>query len=325
MFLASLVVMVKGADWFLEAAEVIGLKMGLSPFVVGVVIVGLGTSFPELISSFAALIQGATEIVSANAVGSNIANILLVVGLSAIVGKRLVVSKNLIDLDLPLLAITTALFLGTAWDGVITTIEAVFLVVAYGVYLAYTFIHEDDTAHEVETEDILPGRPDRRKHSTKPNASIQAKECIGVWCVGKLLVGVLGLIIGAKYLIDSVIAGSAIIGIGAGAIALFAVALGTSLPEILVSVKAAFQKKSEIALGNIFGSNVFNLLIVVGLPGIFKPLTLSPETISLGLPVLLVATALFIISGISKRIHMWEGWLYVLVYVFFIGKLFNIF
>lgn len=325
MFLAALVVMVKGADWFLEAAEIIGLKIGLSPFVVGVVIVGVGTSFPELISSFVALIQGATEIVVANAVGSNIANILLIVGLSAIVGRRLVVTKSLIDLDLPLLAVTTVLFLGTAWDGSITTIESLFLIVAYAVYLAYTFIHEDDTAHEVEKEDILPGRADRRKHVTKPKTpAVEAKECVGLLCIGKLLLGLLGLIFGAKYLIDSVIAGSAIIGIGAGAIALFAVALGTSLPEVLVSVKAAFQKKSEIALGNIFGSNVFNILVVIGLPGIFKTLTLDQATFSLGLPVLIVATLLFIISGISRRIHMWEGWLYVVVYIFFIGKLFNL-
>jgi cation:H+ antiporter len=95
----------------LAAAEKIGLALGLSSFIVGVVIVGLGTSFPEVISSFAAILQGAPEIVAANVIGSNIANILLVVGLSAVVGGRLAVTKNLIDLDLPLLAISSALFL----------------------------------------------------------------------------------------------------------------------------------------------------------------------------------------------------------------------
>lgn len=114
IFIVSLAILVKGADLLLGSAEKIGLAVGLSPFVVGVVIVGLGTSFPEIISSFIAVLKNVTEIVPANAIGSNIANILLVVGLSAVVGGRLAVTKNLIDLDLPLLAISTVLFLGVA-------------------------------------------------------------------------------------------------------------------------------------------------------------------------------------------------------------------
>ena len=175
VFIVALAVMVNGADWFLESAEVIGLGFGLSPFIVGVVIVGLGTSFPELISSFAAIIQGAPEIVPANAIGSNIANILLVVGLAAIVGKRLTVTKSLIDLDLPLLAITTALFLGIVWDGSIVLIEAIFLVVAYGIYVAYTFIYEDDTAHDIEAQDILPARTQRRQKKEKEKKGKKAQ------------------------------------------------------------------------------------------------------------------------------------------------------
>ena len=107
VFIISLAVLVKGADWLLGSAEKIGLAAGLSPVIVGVVIVGLGTSFPELISSLVAVFKGVTEIVAANAIGSNIANILLVVGISSVVGGRLAVTKNLIDLDLPLLAIST--------------------------------------------------------------------------------------------------------------------------------------------------------------------------------------------------------------------------
>jgi len=167
VFLVSLAVMIKGADWFLDAAEKIGLAIGLSPFVVGVVIVGLGTSFPELISSLVAVFQNVTEIVPANAIGSNIANILLVVGLSAIVGRRLTVSKSLIDLDIPLLAVTTVLFLGVIWDGEIVLAEAIILIVAYGIYIAYSMIHKDDTELEPSAmPDILPGRPERRKHQT---------------------------------------------------------------------------------------------------------------------------------------------------------------
>jgi len=137
--------------------------------------------------------------------------------------------------------------------------------------------------------------------------------------------GVIALGVGSKYLVDSVINISTILEIGIGVITVSAVALGTSFPELLVAIKAAMQKKSEIALGNIFGSNAFNMLVVVGLPGLFVDLTISEEIYSLGLPILAIATLLFVISGISKRIYMWEGALFLVIYIFFIGKLFALF
>ena len=302
VFIVSLFVLVKGADWLLTSSEKIGLRIGLSPFVVGVTIVAFGTSLPELISSFVAVSRGVTEIVVANAVGSNIANILLVVGISAIVGKRLVVSKDLIDLDLPLIALSTAIFLLVAYDGSITFFEAMFLTVTYVIYLGFSLIYKDDEAGEkvkrppIKTNDLL-----------------------------MLVIGVVGLSVGAKFLIDAIVELSGILNIGAGVIAITAVAIGTSLPELIVSVKAALRKQSEIALGNVFGSNIFNLLAVVGLPGIFATLYIDEQTVALGLPVLLMATILFIISGISRRIHVQEGALFLMLYVIFITKLFGLF
>ena len=152
VFIVSLAVLVKSAGWLLSGAERIGLAIGLSPFIVGVTIVGLGTSLPELISSFIAVFEGVPEIVVANAVGSNIANILLVVGLSTVIGRRLVVTKNLIDLDLPLLAIGTTLMIGVAWDREVTFLESVILLITYGVYFAYTILHRDDVKTEEDTE-----------------------------------------------------------------------------------------------------------------------------------------------------------------------------
>ena len=314
IFIVSLVVLVKGADWLLQSAEKIGLALGLSPFIVGVVIVGAGTSFPELISSLVAVFKGASEIVTANAVGSNIANILLVVGASAVVGKRLAVKKNLIDLDLPLLAISTVLFLGVVYDGQVRFIEALLLLIAYGVYLTYSIVHPDE-----DREGVLPSRATRRRRKIKGQSKVTVKD------YGWLVVGILGLVLGAKYLVDSVIAMSDIFGLGTGAIAIIAVAFGTSLPELLVSIKAALKGKSEIALGNIFGSNVFNILVVMGLPALFGSLTVDDPTLMIGVPMMLLATFLFIVSGISRKIHMWEGAMYILVYVMFTGKIFNLF
>ena len=120
IFIVSLAALVKGSDWLIESAEKIGLSLGLSPFIIGVTIVGMGTSFPELISSLVAVLKGVTDVVAANAIGSNIANILLIVGVSSVIAKRLSVSKNLIDLDLPLLAICTAILLVVVADMRIT-------------------------------------------------------------------------------------------------------------------------------------------------------------------------------------------------------------
>jgi len=302
VFIVSLFVLVKGADWLLASSEKIGLRAGLSPFVVGVTIVAFGTSLPELISGFVAVMDGVSEIVVANAVGSNIANILLVVGISAIVGKRLSVSKDLIDLDLPLIALSTAIFLLVAFDGSITFFEAMFLVITYLIYLGFSLIYKDDEIDEKV-----------KRPKITPNDILM------------LVIGIVGLSVGAKFMVDSIESLSLILKIAPGIIAITAVAIGTSLPELIVSVKAAIRKQSEVALGNIFGSNIFNVLAVVGLPGLFGTLIIDEKTLTLGLPVLLMATILFIISGISRRIHVQEGALYLMLYVIFITKLFGLF
>jgi len=308
VFLVSLAALVKGSDWFLEGAEKIGLRLGLSSFVVGVLIVGLGTSLPELISSFAAVIKGVPEVVVANAVGSNIANILLVIGLATIVSKRLTVSKNLIDSELPMLAISTVIFLTVVYDQVVTFGESIILIMAYFIYIFYT---------------IYSGEGDESKHAfvfSKPDKVLLFDGL-------KLLVGVGGLLIGAKFLIDAVIQISTLTNIAPGIISITAVAFGTSLPEIMVSTRAAFAGKTEVAVGNIFGSNAFNALMVVGIPGIVTKthvLPIDDKTFTLGIPAMALATFLFIISGISKNIYRWEGLMFLLFYALFTLKLFEV-
>ena len=304
VFLVALAALVKGADWLIASAEKIGLALGLSPFVVGVTIVGVGTSFPELISSFVAAWQGVPEVVVANAVGSNIANILLIVGLSAMIGRKLVVAKDLIDLDLPLLASSMVLAFGVLWDGSVSLGESVMLLLAYGVYLLYTILHTSD----------------EKSATTKKTTASRPK--ISWRDIALLVCGFAALLLGAKYLIDALVQLSRIFNVGAGVIAITAVAIGTSLPELLVSIKAARKGRSDMALGNIFGSNIFNGLVVIGLPGLFVRLPIDAQTVTIGIPAMMLATSLFVISGISRRIHVWEGAFYLLLYALFIAKLF---
>lgn len=322
IFVLSLIALVKGSDWLVLGAEQIGLSLGISPFIAGVIIVGIGTSLPELVSSVIATLQGVDEVVVANAVGSNIANILLVIGSAAVIGRKLIINKDLIDLDLPLLTISAVIFIGVAYDGKITSIEAIILLLAYGVQLGYTITHTEKKTAKNNKLGFLKNLQQSVANgisNTKKFSRISKKDIL------KVTTGAVGVILGAKYLIDSVIALSAIFTISPASIAIIAVAIGTSLPELVVSSRAALSGKSEVAIGNIFGSNAFNTMVVVGLPGLFSQLTIDTPTLLLGIPTMLLATLLFVISGISKRIHSWEGAMYLIVYLLFIGKIFNLF
>ncbi|MGM0482588.1 MAG: calcium/sodium antiporter [Patescibacteria group bacterium] len=327
VFLVSLVGLVKGADWLIHSSEKIGLSIGFSPFVVGVLVVSLGTSFPELIASLFAAFKDITEFAPANAVGSNLANILLVVGFSAAVAGRLTTTKNLINTELPLLAIGTAIFLAVAWDGVINLFEGSIMILTYIIYLLYAIKDRGIVDKEREITK-LPSKVKRRGHfiqkvvEKEDEGSLsQEKPKITARDILIFVTGIIALGLGSKYLIDSVVSLSGMLGVGIGWITITAVAVGTSLPELLVSVKAAIKKRFDLALGNIFGSNAFNMMIVVGLPALFFKTEIDEQTYSIGLPFLAVTTFLFVISGISKSINSWEGMFYIFFYVIFISAL----
>ncbi len=329
IFLVSTIGLVKGADWFLESAEKLGLFLGLPSFIVGVTIVSLGTSFPELFTGIMAMMQNAPEIVVANAVGSNIANILLVVGFSALISGKLVVTKSLIDLDIPLLAIGTALLLAVIYpfkgngneDAIITGAESILLVIGYVIYFIYIILHDpNDTEKAIKKEH--PPRVKRRDHLL--NKEEPKKANFKIQDLFLFLTGIFLLAFGSNYLIRSVVAFSELHQIAVGAISIVAVAVGTTLPELFVSIKAAKQGNSELALGNIFGSNIFNSFIVIGVPGLLGNISMDIETYRVGLPFLVISTFLFVISGISKRIHAYEGAFYLLLYILFIVKIFGI-
>ncbi len=313
IFVLSLAFLIIGAEVFLKSAERLGIALGLSPFIVGVTIVAFGTSFPELFTAMVSAFKGVTEIIPANAFGSNIANILLVVGISAVVGKKLVVTKNLIDVDLPLLAISTAIMVGILipfkGDGPasISVAESVILLITYGAYLAYTILHRDE-------EDL----DNQKKEEVKERPKVRFAD------ITMLILGGVILAISANYLVDSVIGISEIMGVGVGVVTILAVAIGTSLPELVVCAKAAMNNRPEVALGNVFGSNIFNIFVVIGLPGLFGEIVLDDPTFLIGLPFLVIATLLFVISGISKRIHSWEGLFFLALYIIFVIKLLGI-
>ena len=303
VFVVALAALVKGADYMLTGAERIGRYFKLPAFLIGALIIGVGTSLPELASSIAAVISNQDTIVVANAVGSNIANILLVVGLSAVVGRRIVSTKNLIDVEIPLLVISSSLFIVVAYDGIVSFFEALIMFGAFLVYLSYLLFHKGDSEVVGDKEITV-----RRLHS---------KDFAMLVGGGALLVG------GAQYMIESVIELSVLFNIAPALIAVSAVAVGTSLPEIIVSVTAVIRGKTDLAFGNVFGSNVFNILMLVGTVGLFSRLSVDEQTLTFGLPFFAIVTVLFLVAATSKRIYLWEGMMFLLFYLFFLVKIFG--
>ncbi|MBU1178478.1 calcium/sodium antiporter [Patescibacteria group bacterium] len=302
IFVISLAVLIKAADYFTKYSEKLGSALGIPQFIIGVTIVSIGTSLPELATSLIAVFKGSTEIVAGNVIGSNIANILLVVGLAAVLSRKMVVKRSLINLDAPLLLAVTFLAVFVLWDKQVTFIESLFLIASYLVYILYS-IYSRSKAEE---------------------SNSQKKGEVSFKMVAMIILGGLGVYLGAKYSIDSVLNISEILQINSSVIALSAIALGTSLPEVLVSVSAARKGNYEMALGNVFGSNIFNIAMVIGIPGLISTLGVSSETFLIAIPFMVAATVLYVISGISQKIYSWEGALYLIIYCLFIGKLFGL-
>ncbi len=313
VFLASLAVLVKASDYFTDSAERIGIAFGISPFIIGVTIVAVGTSTPELVSSILAVMKGSPEIVVGNVMGSNVTNILFILGLSAIVGKKMVTSYELANVDLPLFIGSAALLSLMVVDGIFSLAEALLCLALFLVYLLYAISVERvaDEAMARSLEAGGGGHPTKRRLDPKVYL--------------KLVLSVFFLYIGANYTIVSVVKLSEMVGIGTEIIAATAVALGTSLPELVVSVRAAAMNKPELAIGNILGSNIFNALGIMGISALFGTLVIPVTITSFVMPMMIIATLLYFIVIWEKEITLWEGWMLVIFYIFFLGKLFGLF
>jgi len=304
IFVVSLTVLIKASDYFTGAAEQVGLICGMSPFAVGVVIVSIGTSLPELISSLVAVSSNSPEIVAGNVIGSNVANIFLILGVGAIIGRELSIKHDLIRVDLPLL-LASAFFLAlTCWDGVFTRPEAILFVAALVVFLLYLL--KDGKGAPTDGEEVVSA-----PFTIKPFAI--------------MLISAVFVFFGATYTIDSVIAISETMNVGKEVVAVSAVALGTSLPELMVTISAVKKKNSEMIVGNVLGSNIFNTFAVMGIPGLFAGLSVPENMVSTGITTMLIATVLFFGVTQDKHVTRWEGLMFLLMYIYFIGKIFNLF
>jgi len=311
LFVITLAVLIKSADIFTDNAEKIGLHFRISPFIIGVTIIALGTSLPELATSIAAVLSGHSEIVIGNVAGSNMANILLVLAITAIVGKHLFVDKDIINIDLPILLGSTIFLFLTVMDGDFTLTEGVLAILILVTYILYN-AKSHRKINPKEKIKLSKEKQEVKKEEKKGRLTIKYPIL--------LLISGVALYFSADWLIHSVVKLSELFEIGTEIIAVSVIAIGTSLPELVVSIIAVKKGKVDIAIGNVTGSNIFNALGVMGIPALFGTLTIPPEIIAFTIPALLLTTILYLFVTIDKQVSQWEGITLLVLYIAFIGK-----
>jgi len=336
VFLGSLALLVKASDWFIESAEKISLALKIPPFIIGISVVALGTSLPELVSSIIAVINNSSEIVAANVVGSNISNILFVLGIVALMHKRLKLNFRLSFIDIGMIGGSALLLWWALWDRHFSNIETAVFLFGLLSYLYYTIKRGKSEQKrlkkeaEQEAEQLVKDRShyyeldeanDLLEAKQQPTDTDNHSGKVKGWVIVMLLISSGLIYLSASYNIKSIIKLSELLHIGAEIIALTAVSLGTSLPELFVSISAVRKKNGEMAVGNVLGSNIFNIFGVMGIPALFGKLYIPPIVINFSIPLMLVATALYIFLVIDKDLKRWEGVVLLSFYVLFLGKL----
>lgn len=317
LLVVGLALLVKGADWFVDGSAGIAHKAKIPPLIIGLTIVAFGTSAPELAVSVTGAVQGSTDIAVGNVVGSNIANILLILGVASLV-RKLPVQKNSLWLDLPVLVLASALLIGLGvWGYQIEWWDGLVLLAVFTAYLTFLLVK---AKKELKAQKLNPPEgkplesPDEKKEEQKPK---KPKGKVGQWfekmqeklwfCIVLALVG-LGMVVGggvlfvdgAKYVGFAIARAAGVAEESAERIiGLTVVAIGTSLPELVTSVVAAIKGETDIAVGNIIGSNIFNILLIAGISSLFSPLAFTLQgnlvdaLVALGAAILLFVFSLF--------------------------------
>ncbi len=307
----GLVFLVWSADWFVEGSAVTAKHMGMPPLLIGMIIVGFGTSAPEMLVSALSAVNGNPGIAIGNAYGSNICNIALILGITALINP-IAVQSDILKKELPLLTIVTVMAIVQIMNGIVTRLEAGILIFAFMGLLTWSFFQQ-----KADTGDPL-GVAVENKLETPPFSLKKA--------IFRLIFGLIFLIISSRMLVYGAVEIARTLGVSDLLIGLTIVSIGTSLPELASSVMAARKNEHEIALGNIIGSNLFNTLAVIGIAGLIRPITVDPGVLFRDLPIMTGLTvSLFIIGfgfgGRPGRINRFEGLALLLTYISYTGWL----
>ena len=286
------VMLVKGSDWFVDGAAGIAAKFRIPQIIIGLTIVAMGTSAPEAAVSITAASGGSADITVGNIVGSNILNVLVILGLASVI-VPIAVGKSTRKVDAPFMIAISAVFLLLGWDGAITRVDGLILIAFFAAYIGYMIW---EALHSNEEGDEIKDMP--------------------IWkLILSTVVGMALIILGADFAVDAATALARIFGMSERFIGLTIVALGTSLPEMFTSVTAARKGNADIAIGNIVGSNIFNILFVVGLSSMIIDVPFAPNfRIDMAVAVA-AALFLWVASLKSGKLARWAGVTMLLGYV----------
>ncbi|OYT97589.1 MAG: sodium:calcium antiporter [Pseudomonas sp. PGPPP3] len=307
--IAGLVLLMAGAEVLVRGAGKLAAQFGIPPLIIGLTVVAFGTSAPETAVSVQAALDGKGDLAIGNVVGSNIANVLFILGLTALIAP-LVVSRQIIRLDVPIMIGASLLTWALAWDGSLSRLDGALLFAGIVAYTAFLIIssRRDKTAaadDEFATEFGLNEAP-------KPYA--------GLINLGLILVGLVLLVSGSNFLVEGAVSLARALGLSELVIGLTVVAVGTSLPELATSVMAAIKGERDIAVGNIVGSNIFNLLCVLGLASLVSPsaIPVAANALAFDFPVMIaVAIACLPIFFNGHCINRWEGAVFIGYYALY--------
>ncbi len=311
LFVIGFVILIKGADLLVDGAASIAKKFNISSIVIGLTIVAFGTSAPEFVVNIFASVKGNSEIAIGNILGSNIANIFLILGVAAVI-HPIVAKENTAWKEIPL-SLLAAIILGVlANDALIdggsfsglTRIDGIVLLAFFIIFMHYTFGISEVTGDE---ENI--------------NIKILSNGKAAMF----ILAGLAGLVLGGKWIVDGAVKIAELFDVSQSLIGLTVVAIGTSLPELATSAIAAYKKQSDIAIGNVIGSNIFNTFWILGVSAVIRPLPFSRDSDPDILMNIFASTLLFIILFIGKRhiIERWQGFLMIAIYIGYIVFLVN--
>ncbi len=305
--IAGLILLVVGAEALVKGASKIAAAVGISPLVIGLTIVAFGTSSPELAVSIGSALEGKADIALGNVVGSNIFNVLFILGLSSLI-IPLVVHQQLVRLDVPIMIGASLLVMLFGWDGTVQWWEGAFLV-AIGIGYTVFLIRQSKKEHNKEVLKDYKEEYGDGKEVKKEKTWLQ---------VLLVIVGLALLVFGSRWLVESAVSIATALGISELVIGLTIIAAGTSLPEVATSVIASIRKQEDIAVGNVVGSNIFNILFILGITAIIAPggVPINPAAMSFDVPFMIaVAVACLPLFFTGYRIERWEGFVFLGYYV----------
>lgn len=307
LFVIGLALLISGAEFLVRGASRIAMAAGISPLVVGLTVVAYGTSAPELAVTIQSTWAGQADIAIGNVVGSNISNILLVLGLAAVVAP-LVVAQQLIRLDIPLMIGLSVLLLLLGLDGHIGRVDGLILTIGAVAYTVFAIRQSRKENQKIKAEYADEFGADDT--DTGPRYMLTQ--------FGLVVIGVVMVTLGARWLINGAVVIAEYFDVSQLVIGLTIIAVGTSLPEVATSMVASLRGERDIAVGNAIGSNIFNILFVIGFGSVLAPtgINVSPSALSFDIPVMIaVAVACLPIFFIGHSLARWEGFLFLGYYV----------